>query len=76
MSKWADLTRDESGRLLGEDGYPIGGLATVHEVVAVSTLCKSIIYKMINDGDLPAKRFGRAVRVPWTDVREIFLDAK
>ena len=69
-----EQTRDESGRLLGADGFPLGGMATVLEVVAVSRLAKSTIYKMIDEGDLPVRRFGRAVRIKWTDVRQLFLD--
>ena len=69
-----ELKRDESGRLLADDGYPLGGLATVNEVVAVSGLARSTVYQMISTGDLPVKRFGRAVRVRWSDTRAIFLD--
>lgn len=70
----AELKRDESGRLLADDGYPVGGMATVNEVVAVSSLARSTIYKMIDEGELPVARFGRAVRIKWSDVRQMFLD--
>ncbi len=58
------LTRDESGRILGDDGLPLGGLASVNEVVSTTGLSRSKVYQMIDDGTLPVKRFGRSVRVP------------
>lgn len=67
------MKRDERGRLIAEDGLPAGGLATVADCVAVSKLCRSKIYDMIQSGELPAKRFGRCVRVSWEDVRRVFL---
>ena len=68
------LRRDESGRLLADDGYPLGGLATVSDVAAVGSLAPSTVYRMVEDGELESKRFGRAVRIPWTAIRQKFLD--
>lgn len=68
------LKRDESGRLLAPDGWPVGGLARVREISAATGLCVSEIYEMTADGRLDAKRFGRSVRVPWQVVRAKFLD--
>jgi len=65
------LTRDESGRLLGDDGLPLGGLASVAEVVSTTGLSRSKVYQMIKDGTLPVKTFGRSVRVPWSVVRSM-----
>ena len=67
-------TRDESGRLLAADGWPLGGLATVTEVVQASGLSRSKIYDMITVGDLQMRRFGRSVRIPWSEVRAVFLE--
>ena len=67
-------TRDESGRLLAADGWPLGGLATVTEGVQASGLSRSKIYDMITVGDLQTRRFGRSVRIPWRDVRAVFLE--
>lgn len=61
----SELTRDESGRILGDDGLPLGGLASVGEVVSTTGLSRSRVYQMIDDGTLPVKRFGLSVRVPW-----------
>lgn len=69
----AELKRDESGRLLGNDGYPLGGLATVNECVAATGISKSKLYDMIDTGELSVKRFGRSVRIPWTTVRAVFF---
>ena len=69
----AELKRDESGRLVGEDGLPLGGLATVMEVVTATGLSRSKVYDMIDSEELPVKRFGRSVRVPWQTVREVFF---
>ena len=68
------LTRDESGRLLGPDGWPVGGLASVHEITTATGLSRSAVYKMISDRKLPVKRFGRSVRVSWQVVRSVFFD--
>ena len=70
----AQQKRDEKGRLLAEDGWPVGGMATVPQVVAASELCRSMIYKLIDSGELESRRFGRAVRIPWSVVRQMFLD--
>lgn len=66
--------RDESGRLLADDGYPVAGNAKVTEAAAVGSVSVGMIYKMINDGDLEARRFGRAVRISWPEVRRVFLE--
>jgi len=68
-----ELKRDESGRALAADGMPLGGLATVAEVVTATGLSRSKIYDLINAGELQVKRFGRSVRVPWPIVRHVFL---
>jgi excisionase family DNA binding protein len=65
-----NLRRDEKGRPIAADGYPLTGLASVAEVVAATGLSRSQIYAMIQRGDLATKRFGRSVRVPWHLLRE------
>ena len=64
------IRRDERGRPIGEDNYPISGLASVSEVALVSGLSVGLIYKMIHAGELEVRRFGRSVRVPWASLRE------
>lgn len=64
------LRRDEKGRPIAADGYPLTGLASVAEVVAATSLSRSQIYNMIQRGDLRTKRFGRSVRVPWQLLRD------
>lgn len=72
MSATAEhVQTDEKGRVIAADGLPISGLATISEVVAASSLSKSQVYAMIQRGELQAKRFGRACRVPWSAVREL-----
>ncbi len=70
MSDWK-LKKDEKGRLLGDDGLPSGGLATIPEVVTTTGLSRSKVYSMIAEDELEVKRFGRSVRVPWHVVRRI-----
>ena len=65
-----NLRRDEKGRPVAADGYPLTGLASVAEVVAASGLSRSQIYNMIQRGELRTKRFGRSVRVPWQLLRD------
>ena len=74
--KTAELQRDESGRLLADDGYPVGGMATVRDAVAVSKLSKSMVYQMLDSGELECRRYGRSVRIPWTSIRATFLDCE
>lgn len=64
------IRRDERGRPIGEDNYPISGLASVAEVALVSGLSVGLVYKMIHAGELESRRFGRSVRVPWAALRE------
>jgi excisionase family DNA binding protein len=65
------IQTDDRGRPIAADGYPISGLATVDEAAAAMALSRSQIYAMIQRGELQAKRFGRACRVPWSAVREL-----
>lgn len=69
----SDIKRDEKGRPVAEDGYPMGGLATVAEVVAATGLSRTSLYDMIQAGELPVRRIGRCVRISWEIVRETFL---
>lgn len=68
-----ELRRDEQGRLLAADGWPVSGLAHVKTIAAIADMSKSAIYQMISNGTLESKPFGRARRVPWSVVREKFL---
>ena len=69
-----DLRRDDRGRMVASDGYPLAGLATIDETTAVSSLSRSHIYSMIRRGDLEAKRFGRSCRITWVSIRAAFLE--
>lgn len=44
---------------------------TAEEVAALFRVSKATIHRMINDGTLRATRFGRAVRIPASVVREL-----
>lgn len=70
------MKRDEYGRPIADDGYPIAGLGTINEAVAVSRLSRSQIYNMINAGTLVAMRFGRSRRITWQSIREKFLTSE
>lgn len=72
----AEVSRDERGRITATDGYPTAGLASIQEAVAVSGLSRSMIYQMINRGQLEAKRFGKARRVTWASIRHNFLTSE
>ena len=67
------MRRDEFGRPIADDGYPIAGMATIPEAVSVSGLSRSQIYNMLNRHDLEAVRFGRSRRITWQSLREKFL---
>ncbi|APZ96934.1 hypothetical protein [Fuerstiella marisgermanici] len=68
-----EFKRDDKGRPIAEDGYPLAGNATAREVSTVASLAISTIYAMIASGELESRAFGRSRRVPWTEVRRKFL---
>ena len=65
--------RDDKGRPIAEDGWPISGLACIDEVIAASGLSRSKIYQGMASGNIPSRRFGRSKRVEWAVVRRLFL---
>lgn len=67
------VRRDERGRIVAEDGYPVAGLATTAEAVALSGLSRSQIYAMLRRGELHGRRFGRVLRISWHSLRAAFL---
>jgi predicted DNA-binding transcriptional regulator AlpA len=69
----SDVKRDEQGRPLAEDGWPMSGLARIPEAVAASGLSRSKLYAEIRAGRLATKVFGRSRRIPWSEVRRAFL---
>ncbi len=71
MQQRSEIRRDKSDRVLGADGLPLGGLATVGEVVSTTGLSRSKVYDMIATDSIEVKRFGRSVRVPWHVVRRM-----
>jgi excisionase family DNA binding protein len=42
------------------------GFATSLETARYLHLSKSMVNKLVAEGKIPARRFGRAVRVPWS----------
>ena len=45
-------------------GQPVG-LASIAEAAEYLSLSRNKLYQLINSGDVPSKRFGRSVRIPW-----------
>jgi excisionase family DNA binding protein len=45
------------------------GFATPREAAEFLRLSKAMIHKLIGEGEMPACRYGRAVRIPWTWLR-------
>ena len=72
----AEVSRDERGRVTAPDGYPTAGLASITEAIAVSGLSRSMIYIMINRGELETKRFGKSRRITWASIRKAFLSSE
>jgi len=63
-------------RVLGADGYPLGGFATADEVAAFLSMSRRGVYKMLWAGRLPSVKLARrVVRVPWAAVRSFVADA-
>jgi excisionase family DNA binding protein len=45
------------------------GVATAKEAASFLRLSKAMIHKLICEGKIPASRYGRAVRIPWSWLR-------
>ena len=54
---------------------PIGQHYTVREIAALLGMTERYIRKLVADGDLPAYKIGRSVRVP-AESLSAFLDAR
>ena len=67
------IRRDEKGRVIAEDGYPLSGLATPRDGIAISSLSRAEFYKRIRSGEIPSRKFGRAIRIEWAVIRRMFL---
>ncbi len=72
----ADIKRDEKGRVLAPDGYPIAGCATFKEGKAVSGLSISKLYNMAASGELETICFGKSRRITWASLRKTFLSSE
>ena len=53
---------------VAEDGHA-AAFATPSEAASFLKLSKAMVHKLIGKGTVPACRFGRAVRIPWTWLR-------
>lgn len=45
------------------------GFATPDEAATYLRLSKAMVHKLIGEGVVPARRYGRAVRIPWAWLR-------
>jgi excisionase family DNA binding protein len=48
----------------------IDGFADVHEAAEFLSMSRSSIYKLMEAGELPYAKFGKARRIPWRALRE------
>ena len=67
-----ELKRDEKGRPIADDGYPMNGMAHITEAIAFSGLSRSKLYSMMKAGELPTRQYGRTTRISWKVLREFF----
>src|SRR5690349_2685360 len=42
------------------------GFATTVEAARFLQLSKGMVHKLIGEGEIPVRRFGRSVRIPWS----------
>ena len=42
------------------------GLATIPEAAEFLRLASPTVYALVHKGEIPARRFGRTVRIPWS----------
>lgn len=59
-----------SKAVASEDLSGAPALATTVEAAAYLRLSKSMINKLVASGEIPSRRFGRAVRIPWKWLRD------
>lgn len=71
-----EIRRDEKGRVLADDGYPVSGLASINEAISVSGLSRSKVYNMIRTGELESRQFGKSRRITWPSIRQNFLSSE
>lgn len=55
-------------RTNGEDAQ-LSGFATVDECAQFLHISRAMVHKLVKAEQIPAVRFGRCVRVPWTWLR-------
>jgi excisionase family DNA binding protein len=55
-------------RVIGE-ALVLTGFATPTETARFLRLSKAMVHKLIGEGKVPACRYGRAVRIPWSWLR-------
>ena len=72
-TRFDELRRDDLGRMVAADGYPLAGLAFIDDATAIGAMSRSHIYSMVRNGELEAKRFGRSCRITWASIRQAFL---
>lgn len=46
-------------------------LLKVREVAAILNVSRSMVYKMIDCGDITAVKFGRSVRIPYSEIIDL-----
>ncbi|MEO2030444.1 MAG: hypothetical protein ABGZ35_00005 [Planctomycetaceae bacterium] len=70
-----EIRRDEKGRVIAPDGYPLAGLATANEGMAVSSLSRAEFHKPMRDGRIPSRMYGRIRRIQWAMLRRLLLES-
>jgi excisionase family DNA binding protein len=46
-------------------------LATINEATEQLRLSRSLLYEAINRGQVEVRRFGKSVRIPWTEIERL-----
>jgi excisionase family DNA binding protein len=53
----------------GEGGIASGGFATIDQAARFLSLSRATVYNLMDGGELPWAKFGRARRIPWDAIR-------
>jgi len=61
-------TLQNTQQLTGRQQAP-SGLATADQAAIFLGLSRSMVFKLIGEGKIPVCRYGRAVRISWTWLR-------
>jgi len=65
------MQKDNAGRPVAADGWPVAGLAKVDEARLFLALSRSKLYELLRSGALASQTFGKSRRIRWAELRRV-----